>query len=147
MGLQNFKFGPTTIQAQKARVSNLLLLVYKGNPKHVFSGFLEREECASFVYRVLYPKSFLISSTGVIPWKISRSGVVEVTAFSCYQRCWWSKPLRVVLESQTGEFMLLNFWVESQSHKCGCLCCKGLIEKEFMDSELAYGCVSKFYMW
>ena len=33
------------------------------------------------------------------------------------------------------------------SHKCGYLCCKGLIEKESMDSKLACGHVSKFYMW
>ena len=33
------------------------------------------------------------------------------------------------------------------NYKCGCLCCKGLIEKESMDSEFARGHVSKFYMW
>ena len=32
-------------------------------------------------------------------------------------------------------------------HKCGCLCCKCLIEKESVDSELAHDRVSKFYMW
>ena len=46
----------------------------------------------------------------------------------------------MVLESQIGEFVFFY-------HKCGCLCCKGLIEKESVDSELAYDRVSKFYMW
>ena len=53
----------------------------------------------------------------------------------------------MVLESQIGEFALINLWVEFQSHKCGCLCCKGLIEKESVDLELARGRVNKFYMW
>ena len=52
----------------RIRVLDLLLLVYKGNPKHVFKkGFLEREEYASFLSRVLYPESSLMSSTDVIP--------------------------------------------------------------------------------
>ena len=42
--------------------------------------------------------------------------------------------------------MLINLRVEFQSHKCGCLCCKGLIEKESMDSQLAHGRVNKFYV-
>ena len=46
-----------------------------------------------------------MSSTGVIPWRISRSGIVEVAVFSSHQRCWRSKPPRVILESQTGEFV------------------------------------------
>ena len=67
-----------------------------------------KEECASFDFRVLFLKSSLMSSTGAIPWRISRFGIVEVAAFSCQQSCWWSKPSKVVLESQTGEFVLLN---------------------------------------
>ena len=46
----------------------------------------------------------------------------------------------MVLESQTGEFVFFY-------HKCGCLCCKGLIEKESVDSKGARGRVSKFYKW
>ena len=90
---------------------------------HVFIRlFRERGGCASFVFRVLYLKNSLIFSTGVITWRISRSGVDQVVAFSSHQKCWWSKPSRVVLESQTREFVLLNLWVGSQNHKCGCLC-------------------------
>ena len=51
----------------RIRVSNLLLLVYKGNPKHVFIRLLERKECASFCIQDFVPKSSLISSIGVIP--------------------------------------------------------------------------------
>ena len=43
----------------------------------------------------------------------------------------------MVLESQTREFV---FFVTSVG------ACKGLIEKESMDLELAHGRVSKFYM-
>ena len=46
----------------------------------------------------------------------------------------------MVLESQIGEFVFFY-------HKCGCLCCKGLIEKESVDSKGARGRVSKFYWW
>ena len=83
-------------------------------------GFSEREECASFVSRVLFPKRSLMSSTDIIPWRILRSGVVEVAAFSSHQRCWWFKPLRW---SWSHKHESLCFY-----HKCGCLCCKGLIE-------------------
>ena len=60
--------------------------------------------------------------------------------------CWWFKPLSVVLETQTREFVLLNLWVGSQSHKCGCLCKANPKEKEFMDSELARGRVNKLLL-
>ena len=44
----------------RIRVSNLFLLVYKGNPKHVFMCVVQRDlsaSYASFVFRVLYPKT------------------------------------------------------------------------------------------
>ena len=118
--LQNFQL---SLSPLRIRVSNLLLPVYKGNPKHVFIRFSERKECASFVFMILYLKSSLIFSTGVITWRILRSGIVEVVVFSSHQRYWWSKLSSVVLESQIGEFVLLNLWVRSQSHKRGCLYC------------------------
>ena len=86
-----------------------------------------------------------MSSTGVIPWRITRFGVVEVAAFSSHQRCWWSKPSRVVLESQTREFVLLKLWVRSQTWVF--VFCKGQRKKEYVDSEFARGRVSKFYWW
>ena len=55
------------------------------------------------------------------------------------------KPSRMVLESQTTEFVCVCVCV--CFHKCGCLCCKGLIKKKFVDLELARDRVSKFYMW
>ena len=121
--LQNFKFGLIAIQVQKGLGFQIYFFYYIKETLNTFlKGFSEKEECTSFVSRVLYSKISLISSTGVISWRISRSGVVEVVAFSSHQRYWWSKPSRVVLESQTGEFVLLNLWVGSQSHKRGCLC-------------------------
>ena len=138
--LQNFKFGPTVVQAQKGLGYQIYYFYYIKETLNTFlKGFWERKECASFVSRVLYQKSSLISSTSVIPWRILGSDVVEVVAFSSHQRYWWSKPLKVVLESQIGEFVVFY-------HKCWCLCCKGLIEKESMDSELVRDRVSKFYM-
>ena len=52
---------------------------------------------------------------------IIRSGRSEVAAYKI-NNCWWSKPSRLVLESQTGEFVLINLWVGFQSHKRGSLC-------------------------
>ena len=53
----------------------------------------------------------------------------------------------MVLESQTEEFVFVFFiFIFIFYHKCGCLCCKGLIEKESVDLELARGRLSKFYM-
>ena len=52
----------------------------------------------------------------------------------------------MVLDSQTEEFVLLSLWVGSQSHKRGCLCKANPKEKEFVDSELASGCVSKLLL-
>ena len=139
--LQNFKFGPTVVQAQKGLGYQIYYFYYIKETLNTFlKGFWERKECASFVSRVLYQKSSLISSTSVIPWRILGSDVVEVVAFSSHQRCWWSKPSRVVLESQIGEFVFFY-------QKCECLCCKGLIEKEFVDSKFACAHASKFYMW
>ena len=52
----------------------------------------------------------------------------------------------MVLKSQTGEFMLLNLWVGSQSHKCGSLCLANPREKESMDLKFARGHVSKLLL-
>ena len=42
--------------------------------------------------------------------------------------------------------MIWNLWVGSQSHKRECLCAANPKEKEFIDSELAYGQVSKLLL-
>ena len=92
-------------------------------------GFSERKECASFVFRVLFLKSSLMSSIDVIPWRISRSSIVEVAAFSGYQRCWWSKEgnnfyntrSRDSSRNNTGRRYERVFWVQNPRYKGGTL--------------------------
>ena len=52
----------------------------------------------------------------------------------------------MVLESQTGEFVLLNLWVGSQSHKHECLCKENPREKKFVDSKFTHGHVNKLLL-
>ena len=88
-----------------------------------------------------------MSSTGVIPWRISRSGVVEVATFSSHQKCWWSKPSRVVLEPQTGEFVLLNFWWDLKVTNVG-VC---VLQRPKKEGVRGFGACTwscrKFYWW
>ena len=90
-------------------VSSKTLLVYKGNPKHVFYIAFQREKSVPLLYLGFCTQKTL----SYISWRISRSGVIKVAAFSNHQRYWWSKPSMVFLESQTGEFVcLFFFWLQ-----------------------------------
>ena len=101
-----FELSPNnSLSSLRIRVSNLLLLVYKGSPKHDSYKAFQREKSVPPLYLGFCTQKALMSSTSVIPWRISRSDVVEIAVFSSHQSCWWFKPSRAVLESQTGEFV------------------------------------------
>ena len=51
----------------------------------------------------------------------------------------------MVLESQTGEFVLLNLWVGSQSHRQG-VCVQQIQDRRVRGVGAAHSCVNKFYM-
>ena len=80
------------------------------------SGFAEREECASFVDLGFYTKKLSHVFYRCYSLKNLKIRCSKVAAFSSHQRCWWSKPSRVVLELQIGEFVCVCVGV------CVCVC-------------------------
>ena len=116
---------------------------YKKETLTTFSHIWETLKVLLWDLKGIVPSSFKVT-TGNHSHTI-RIGRSEDDATKI-NNCWWFKPSRVVLETQTREFVLLNLWVGSQSHKCGCLCKANPKEKEFIDSELARGHVNKLLL-
>ena len=86
--------------------------------------------CTQNALSYLLPVLFLEESQDVVLWKLLPSLVIKGANDLNLQGLSWS-------HKHESLYFFFN-------HKCGCLCCKGLIEKESVDSELARGPVSKF---
>ena len=94
--------------------------------------------CTQNALSYLLSVLFLEESQDVVLWKLLPSLVIKGADDLNLQGLSWSHK---------QESLCFYFYFYFFYHKYGCLCCKGLIEKESMDSELARGRVSKFYIW
>ena len=128
--LTQFQWNPTDQKLdpidQKLRTWNFCKILFQPklclnvNLNYIFRAFWETLEVLLWDLKGIVPSSFKV--TTINHSYIIRSGRFEVSA-NKINNCWWSKPSRVVLESLTREFVLLNLWVGSQSHKLESLCC------------------------